>query len=513
MYWFAGMAVALVCVRSAVWLLWEQSYFDSDQAVVGLMTKHLAEGRAFPLFFYGQHYMLGVEAWLAAPLFRWFGPSVVALKVPLLAINVLIACLLLKIFVEDVGLRPGMAFVSSLFFVLPPPVTSSRLMEAQGGNIEPFLYTVLLWLARDRPALFGLVAGVGVLNREFTAYAIAAMLIVEWWNGVLFSKRNLRSKLVALVFALGVAVLVRVMTPHADLLGPGTAGPGSAIVLNNLDLGSISKLCWNTQIASNVEWLFSRNLSLLFGWDRGSFSPYFRSDLVGGQSWLVVPLLGLFGVVLVAWVTRLRATHDGEFVTAPRSRVTEGQVPGAAFPAYVALVGVVAAMAYTLSSCLVQDAMLIRYTLLTLFVPIGALGWLFRVERSRTLRMMATASVLVWAVAGGIDDVRLLTRYVRRPPVNEYRRLSAFLEQSGIAFGRAPYWTAYQIDFLSHERLTIASSDFVRVKRYQDLVDEHQRVAVTIADLGPSCSGERTIQFLRWCITTSEGQLDRPVVR
>jgi len=63
------LAVVLVFVvaRSAVFVFVPGSHFDSDQAVTGLMAKHLSEGRAFPLFFYGQTYMLGVEAWLAAP--------------------------------------------------------------------------------------------------------------------------------------------------------------------------------------------------------------------------------------------------------------------------------------------------------------------------------------------------------------------------------------------------------------------------------------------------------------
>ena len=56
-------------LRSAVFVFGAQPQFDSDQAIVGLMAKHLSEMRALPIFFYGQHYMLAVEAWLAAPLF------------------------------------------------------------------------------------------------------------------------------------------------------------------------------------------------------------------------------------------------------------------------------------------------------------------------------------------------------------------------------------------------------------------------------------------------------------
>src|SRR6185503_18233643 len=93
--WMAiAIALAIVAMRSAIFLLRPETYFDSDQAIVGLMAKHLAEGRAFPVFLYGQTYMLGVEAWLAAPLFAIFGASASVLKLPLLAMNVAIAVLL-----------------------------------------------------------------------------------------------------------------------------------------------------------------------------------------------------------------------------------------------------------------------------------------------------------------------------------------------------------------------------------------------------------------------------------
>ena len=49
-----GLALAiaaarlLVVARSLVFVIYPESYFDSDQAVFGLMAKHLVEGRAFP---------------------------------------------------------------------------------------------------------------------------------------------------------------------------------------------------------------------------------------------------------------------------------------------------------------------------------------------------------------------------------------------------------------------------------------------------------------------------------
>ena len=55
----ALVLLAAVVLRGVFFLRFDESYFDSDQAIVGLMAKHLLEGRAFPLFFYGQEYMLG----------------------------------------------------------------------------------------------------------------------------------------------------------------------------------------------------------------------------------------------------------------------------------------------------------------------------------------------------------------------------------------------------------------------------------------------------------------------
>src|SRR4029079_6760975 len=93
----AAIVVLVVVARSAVFVFWPHAQFDSDQAVLGLMANHLSEGRAFPLFMYGQNYILGVEAWMAAPVFLAAGVSVATLKLPLLAVNLATALLLLML--------------------------------------------------------------------------------------------------------------------------------------------------------------------------------------------------------------------------------------------------------------------------------------------------------------------------------------------------------------------------------------------------------------------------------
>jgi hypothetical protein len=196
----AGQAASLlVLVRGLVFVLAEQSNFDSDQAIVGLMAKHLSEGRAFPLFFYGQTFLLGVEAWLAVPWFWLFGPTVFALKASLLATNLAVAWLLITGLMRGGGLRPAEAVLASTFFLMAPLVVSARLMEAQGGNVEPLLFVVGLWWLRRRPVWFGVVLAVGFLTREFVIYVVPVLLAGDLWSGRLRQASTVRHWLLGLV--------------------------------------------------------------------------------------------------------------------------------------------------------------------------------------------------------------------------------------------------------------------------------------------------------------------------
>src|SRR3954465_1177041 len=161
---------ALIVWRSGVLVFWQETQFDADQAVIGLMAKHLSEGRAFPVFMYGQSYILGVEAWMAAPLFLLVAASVTALKLPLLCINAAVALLLVRLFEREAGLRPALAAAAAAPFILPAPGTAAHLLDASAAILEPFLYVILLWPARRRPWLCGLIFGLGSLQRESTDY-------------------------------------------------------------------------------------------------------------------------------------------------------------------------------------------------------------------------------------------------------------------------------------------------------------------------------------------------------
>src|SRR5215204_2938102 len=198
---WVGMALALAALtiaRCAVFVLWPASHFDSDQAITGLMAKHLAELRALPVFWYGQTYMLAVEAWLAAPLMALAGATVATLKLPLVGMNVAIVWLLFRGLTREMGLGAGRAAFATLFFVLASPITAAQLVTANGGNVEPCLYVLLLWTLRRRPIWMGLVLGTGFLNREFTIYGLAGLVVIDAVARRLFTRERMTAYAVAL---------------------------------------------------------------------------------------------------------------------------------------------------------------------------------------------------------------------------------------------------------------------------------------------------------------------------
>jgi hypothetical protein len=91
---FIGLFVLIAAARFAI-LLTSQTHVHSDEAIIGLMAKHIFEGRYFPFYMYGQPYNAGAawEAYLAAIAFAFFGVSVISLKSCILVLSLL--CLFL----------------------------------------------------------------------------------------------------------------------------------------------------------------------------------------------------------------------------------------------------------------------------------------------------------------------------------------------------------------------------------------------------------------------------------
>lgn len=464
----AGVVAALVLLRSVVFVFWEQSYFDSDQAVIGLMAKHLIEGRAFPLFYYGQHYMLGVEAYLAAPVFLVAGISVATLKFPLLVLNVAAALLLLRILQRDVGLRPWVAAVPTLFFAVPAPAVSAEILAPNGGNFAPFMYAVLIWMTRRRPGWCGFFFGLGFLQREFTLYAFAALLLLEALRGQLFTREGLRLRLTTFRTAAEVWLVIQFLKQYSSAAGPGTSIADLPRASNNV-VELASRICTDLgTLPGGMLKLFTDHWPVLFGTRPMKLVEFgiesgatqgFPAAWIGLAALVLLPI-GAIGYRL-ATERRWRAEYD--------------------FCAYLLAIGIFSAIAYVVARCGALHLYILRYELLSVLGLIGLGAWFLQVTSSRPLRATWIALACALTLVTGAPHARMLVEYVRHPPVGGKQLVVRHLDARGIKYAISDYWRAYSVTFLTNERIIIAAGDFSRIIEYNRLVDQHRAEAVRLS--------------------------------
>lgn len=471
--WIAiGAAVALVIVRSIVLVAYEQLDFDSDQAIVGLMAKHLADLRTFPLFFYGQNYTLGVQAWIAAPFVWAGGATVTMIRLPLLFVNIAVVTMLI-VMIARCGLRPGLAFVAALPFAVTTPVMSAALYETLGASVEPFLYVLLLWVLRERPIAFGTLLCVGTLHREFTILALPALAMVHAverrpvrWLAVVKGTAAFVAAWVA------VDILRRLLHTGSLFQEARTIGgwlsfdPGGYFARLRSMIGSgVPVLVGGTRVALNR---FTLNSSLWAG-----------SSLAG----VALAIALVICVARVGW-----AAVDGE------RRV---RLRGGALLLYLGLTAMATFAAYGVNGGIdPATPPVLRYVLLGVFLPVAMTGAFFLAESSRTWRAIVIGAVGIWAAFAFGDNVRLVQEYRLAPPPNEFRTLADHLVAQGVKYGDAKYWDCYVVDFLARERVMLASTDEVRIEWYQQEVARNQAIAVHVVRQ-PCAVGERVAS---WCI-------------
>jgi hypothetical protein len=464
-----------------VFVGYEQN-FDSDQAIVGLMAKHLSEFRAFPLFFYGQNYMLGVEAWIAVPFFWVGGPTVAMLRLPLVAVNIAVVIAVIVALAHR-GVPPILGFVATMPIVAGGPVATGQLLTALGACVEPLLYVLGLWALRNRPLPFGILLCVGSLHREFTIFALPAIVVLQW-----LELREIRWSAVAKAGgAFGATwVVIDLLKKYVDIYGPGSVGshPGSgSLAQEAVQVGRLVSFQPATYLA-RLQLLLTQGLPDLFG---GRPQPLVdigaRSSLTVG-SWLAGGALAAAAVLCAArlvWIGR-------------------GKGRSVQFQVYLGLVAMLALVAYGMHGGIgVEDRTELNYVLLALFLPVALFAAYFQLESKAVYRWTAVLLIAVWAQSTVGDDARLVREYIAAPPPSAHRILADYLVSHRIKYGRAPYWDSYRVTFLARERVILASTETVRIPGYQTMVDLNQSNAVTIVRAEPPC--DHGTNVAAWCVS------------
>lgn len=175
--------------------------FESDQAIIGLMGRHIWLAGERPVFFYGQLYMGPVEAYMAVPFFALFGSSVFTLR---LAMIPLTALFLLAIYALGRITYGTAAAVSALaWLAMGPSVAVYREVLTVGGKPEMLvLASVILlsaWARLKMPERYP--QNPGGWARCLATYAVLGAAIgIGVWSDVLITPLALAT-LIALVIA------------------------------------------------------------------------------------------------------------------------------------------------------------------------------------------------------------------------------------------------------------------------------------------------------------------------
>jgi hypothetical protein len=137
-----------------------------------------------------------------------------------------------------------------------------------------------------------------------------------------------------------------------------------------------------------------------------------------------------------------------------------------------------------------------RYALFVLLLPIAFVGACVERRPPRALSVTLAAALVVWAGVNVSDNIQLVREYLTAPPPNNHRVLTDYLVSHRIRYGRADYWDAYIVDFLSRERVILAPNSVMRISAYDARVARNAANAVDVVQQ-PCVAG---VQVARWCV-------------
>jgi hypothetical protein len=132
-WWILGALALGLGVRLGV-LAGPMGELDADEAVVGLMARHIAFNRELPVFYYGQAYLGSLEAFTAAPLFLVSSSYELDLKLVPLAYS--LGFLVLSALVARRLFGMGPAVLTAFYLALPPAMWALWSTRARGGYAE-----------------------------------------------------------------------------------------------------------------------------------------------------------------------------------------------------------------------------------------------------------------------------------------------------------------------------------------------------------------------------------------
>lgn len=250
-----------------------------DEAIFQLEALHIFAKGELPIFFYGQNYMGATEAYIAAGLFKIFGPSIFLVRIEMIALYVLFLFLLYQLTTR----LYTKAFALCVLIIMS--VGSARMLqlqiEATGGipeinvcGVAALLIVAHLTLARNSATMRGIL------------YALwGCMIGLALWSDVLIAPYLLVAGLLLLAFHGREVVKWGVWPLLAGLLvGAGpliyynlTCMPGNDTITTFLHLYTMGKQA-SDSILLHIKNTALVSLPVMTGFQTGGFLMAYPSS-------------------------------------------------------------------------------------------------------------------------------------------------------------------------------------------------------------------------------------------
>ncbi len=522
------------------------AHFNGDEAIVGLMTRHILQGE-IPIFFYGQEYLGSLESLVASFYFRLFGSSVLVLKLSPFSFFLLFQVLCYFLFKRISGRI--VAFVACQFLILSPTVLLTWSTESQGGHLEVLTLGVLSLLiflkysecTNRKKSIFylfllGLVVGVGWWTSQLIVFFLIPIFLSfltntrlwkalqNWsivWKVIVLRDLNLNRFLKFLLAALNLCLLTYGVILIVSMLNSFLSGNVIQREIKLLAILLVSGGYLNIFLRKKQFWPI-RELVLLFGFSLG-YLPVILFHLTGqagryrGFGFAIVPLSRLMKNLSLLYQASLPEILGTSF--------SLQSDPFLHYLSYYLLFIYVSSLIYFVYQNRHNIHNLFKlkpckndvrfFLLIILFVtPVVFIASIYPVDRHSSRYLLALFVVLPFLIVNFAYLIRKISKiafsvflfstlfffaytnlflYDNLDKNNYYNQLITFLNEREITRAYANYWISYPVTFISKESIIVApykSKD--RYPRYTEILRE-----------------EKTPSYIFYSYDTKMGQLEK----
>jgi len=475
------LAVGLALALTIRWLLWLAGAvpFNSDEAIVGLMARHISAG-ARPSFFYGQAYMGSLDAWLIAGAFQLLGDSLRSIRLVQIGLYLLFMVTAFGLAWRLYG--PAVAGWTALLGAVPPVLVMTYTSATLGGYGEVLVLGNLTLLLGYQTAqsqrashallwpLLGLVAGLAFWTLGLAVVYLAPVALIHL---VRFDRKRLP------VYGLALAGFLAGSCPWW-FYNLQQGGAALAVLTSDTPFESV----WWQRLVGLLALGLPALLGLRFPW-----SPEY------------LPTAWLFGGTLL---------YAGVFLYLAVALRQAGRPIGLGTLLLLSLVGFFGAGFVGTQFGIDSTG---RY-LLPLYGPLligiglameAAWRWRPAIAVGLVASFMLFNGWGVWRAAASADGLTTQFDPITRFGNQADDELITFLQERGVRAGYSNYWVSFRLAFLTDESILLApllpyKADFrytprdQRIEGYQAAAAEAQTV-VYVTSLHPQLDQRLASEF------------------